>query len=144
MLATTILIYLAIIAGIGWMYSAFNPDGGKVQVLVDNEPVETDAAGCSFNVAIVTTTLLFTLLNTGIGLVRKVALTLTVTLTPPSPDPSPSPSPNPSPNPNPDPNQVAPHASVLTSAIVTGYCTILCYGALGSILLGLGLGLGLA
>ena len=98
MLATTILIYLAIIAGIGWMYSAFNPDGGKVQVLVDNEPVETDAAGCSFNIAIVTVTLLFVLLNTGIGLVRKVA----------------------------------PHASVLTSAIVTGYCTILCYGALGS------------
>ena len=108
-------------------------------MLVDNEPEETDAAGCSFNIAIVTTTLLFTLLNTGIGLVRKVALTLTVTLPPPNPNPSPSPNPNP--NRNPDPNQVAPHASVLTSAIVTGYCTILCYGALGSRLLGLRLGL---
>jgi len=86
MLAATILIYLAILAGIGWMYSAFNPDGAEHSVR------------CSFNVAIITITLLFVLLNTGVGLVRKVA----------------------------------PHASVLTSAIVTGYCTVLCYGALGS------------
>jgi hypothetical protein len=89
MLTSTILIYLAILAGIGWMYSTFNPDDGGQ---------DGGAASCSFNVAIITTTLLFVLLNTSMGLVRKVA----------------------------------PHASVLTSAIVTGYCTILCYGALGS------------
>ncbi len=94
MLFTTIVTYIGIFVGFGFMYSVF-----PSQVSYFDEPTEQDVTlACSFNTGITTVTLLFVLLNTGVGMVRKVA----------------------------------PHASILTSAIVSGYCTYYCYGALGS------------
>ena len=138
-------------AGIGWMYSSFNPSG---------------EAACPFNAAITTITLLFVLLNTFVGLVRKAA-PHAASIVSPAPQPTalaclgrtfqaPGRAAHSGRAAQPPraqekgcscghvgrpkspilrrafEAQVAPHASILTSAIVTGYCTILCYGALGS------------
>jgi len=74
----SIVIYVAEIVGIALMYKYWPMD-------------------CSFNATAVTTTLLFSLLNTFISLSR-----------------------------------IAPHGALLTSALVTAYCTWLAFGALGS------------
>jgi len=79
MLFATVLIYIAIFVGIGFMYASF-------------------PSSCNFNTAVTTVTLIFVLLNTGISMAGAIA----------------------------------PHGSILTSALVTGYCTWLGFGALGS------------
>ena len=63
MLFTTIVTYIGIFVGFGFMYSVF-----PSQVSYFDEPTEQDVTlACSFNTGITTVTLLFVLLNTGVG-----------------------------------------------------------------------------